>query len=60
MAHSSFPTPARAISQVGPRRLVVLWAQAHLLSAWACIILGIAAWPVVVSGTGEGGLLEIL
>lgn len=24
--------------QVGPGRLVVLWAWAHLISAWACIL----------------------
>lgn len=48
MAYPSFPTPARAITQVGPGRLFALWAWAHLTSAWACILLG-------TGGTASGG-----
>lgn len=55
VAHPSFPIPARAITQVGPGRLVALWAWAHLCSAWTCIVLGIGGMACGGSGVrGDG------
>lgn len=48
-------TPARAITQVGLGRLVALWAWAYLISAWACIVLGIGGLASGSGGVGGGG-----
>lgn len=53
MAYPSFPTPARAITQVGPGKLFALWAWAHLISAWACILLGTGGTASGSSGVRE-------